>query len=205
MRCPYCGHDETRVTDSRTSDDGVRRRRECLECAARFTTYERLVAPAQVMVIKKDGRREPFSREKILRGIVIASQKRPLSAEEIGELVDGIETAVNAYGRPEVDSELIGELVMDRLQQIDQIAYIRFASVYRAFADIETLKEAVEALERAREMGDPSAQLPLFPDAADQLTARGHLVAIRGNRDDRDTPDTGEAPVPPRPRKRDAQ
>ena len=79
MRCPYCGHDETRVTDSRTSEDGVRRRRECLECSARFTTYERLVAPAQVMVIKKDGRREPFSREKILRGIVTACQKRRIS------------------------------------------------------------------------------------------------------------------------------
>jgi transcriptional repressor NrdR len=202
MRCPYCGHDETRVTDSRTSEDGVRRRRECLECAARFTTYERLVAPAQVMVIKKDGRREPFNREKVLRGVLIACQKRPLAAEEIEELVDGIETTVNTFGRPEVDSDFIGELVMDRLQQIDQIAYIRFASVYRAFADIATLKEAVEALERARELGDPSAQLPLFVSDADQLSARGHLAVIRGNRDNSDN---GDTPTPARSRKRDAQ
>ena len=201
MKCPYCGHDETRVTDSRTSEDGVRRRRECLECAARFTTYERLVAPAQVMVIKKDGRREPFSREKISRGVAIACQKRPLASEEIAELVDAVETQVNTYGRPEIESDVIGELVMNRLQQVDQIAYIRFASVYRAFADIETLKEAVEALERAREF-DPSAQRPLFPSEADQLTARGHLVAIRGNRD---AGQSAEQPESPRSRKRDAK
>jgi transcriptional repressor NrdR len=137
MRCPYCGHLEDRVVDSREAQDGqaTRRRRECAGCARRFTTYERIeeVLP---QVVKKDGRREPFDRAKIVDGVVIACQKRPVSAEQIQALVTAVERELQELGEKEIRTTVIGEAVMRRLRELDEVAYVRFASVYRAFRDV---------------------------------------------------------------------
>jgi len=137
MRCPYCGHLEDRVVDSREAQEGqaTRRRRECLGCARRFTTYERIedVLP---QVVKKDGRREAFAREKIVEGVATACQKRPVSAEQIEALVAGVERQVQEMGEREIRSAVVGEAVMQRLRRLDEVAYVRFASVYRAFRDV---------------------------------------------------------------------
>ena len=161
MRCPYCGFADTKVIDSRDADDGIRRRRECLSCGERFTTFER-VQSVGLLVIKKDGRREDFSREKLLAGIRKACEKRPLPVGAIEAAVNDIEAALQAQGKAEMPSSLIGELVMDHLRELDHIAYIRFASVYRAFADIDSLREELEAL--AAPGGPPAGQLPLLPE-----------------------------------------
>lgn len=174
MRCPFCYYEETRVIDSRTAEDGVRRRRECLAtgCARRFTTYEK-VQLAGVYVIKKDGRREEFSREKLLAGVRRACDKRPIAASAIDGLADYVEAAVLAQGVAEAPSSYVGELVMERLRILDDIAYIRFASVYRSFADVAELKEALAALETGEVVGrvtPPAAnQLPLL--AQDELAS----------------------------------
>jgi transcriptional repressor NrdR len=137
MRCPFCGHVEDRVVDSREAQDGqaTRRRRECLGCQRRFTTYERIeeVLPA---VVKKDGRREAFDRTKILHGLERACQKRPVSAEQIEALVAGVERKLQEGGEKEVPSRAIGEEIMARLRELDSVAYVRFASVYRSFEDV---------------------------------------------------------------------
>lgn len=159
MNCPYCGGQESKVIDSRSLDDGVRRRRECLACNARFTTYER-VQPHDIFVIKKDGRREEFSRDKLLLGIRKACEKRPLPTGAIDKLVDTIEAELYKVGKSEVSSSYIGDLVMEGLKKLDHIAYIRFASVYREFADIGDLKEEVDSLAVRREE-TPANQLPL--------------------------------------------
>ena len=135
MRCPHCSHDGSKVTDSRSVDQGIKRRRECLDCGARFTTYER-VDTSNVTIMKKDKRREPFDREKLMRGIAKACEKRPLPAGTVEKMVDDIEYELQQMGRSEVPGSKVGELVMDRLLRTDQIAYIRFASVYRRFKDI---------------------------------------------------------------------
>jgi transcriptional repressor NrdR len=145
MRCPYCDFAETRVTDSRDAEDGIRRRRECLSCGQRFTTFER-IQTSTLMVVKKDGRREEFSRGKLLTGLRKACEKRPLPAGMVEAVADDIEATLRSQGLPELPSEAIGELVMDHLRQLDHIAYIRFASVYREFADLDALKEEMEAL-----------------------------------------------------------
>ena len=138
MKCPFCGHEEDKVVDSRSSSDGVaiRRRRECLSCTKRFTTYEH-VEEQQLMVSKKDGRREPFDRNKLISGLVKACEKRPISMDQIEELVDVIEREVSANFEREVSSRQIGERVMKRLHGLDPVAYVRFASVYREFKDVE--------------------------------------------------------------------
>jgi transcriptional repressor NrdR len=147
MRCPYCGHLEDRVVDSREAQEGqaTRRRRECLGCSRRFTTYERIedVLP---QVVKKDGRREAFSREKIVEGIATACQKRPVSAEQIEALVSGVERQVQELGEREIRSTVIGEAVMQRLRSLDEVAYVRFASVYRAFRDVGEFMTELEGL-----------------------------------------------------------
>src|SRR3989304_6110504 len=174
MRCPYCGFEDTKVIDSRDSDDGIRRRRECLSCGERFTTFER-VQSVGLLVIKKDGRREDFSREKLLSGMRKACEKRPLPVGAIEAAVNDTEAALQAQGKTEVPSSLIGELVMDRLRELDHIAYIRFASVYRAFADIDSLREELERLSGASlsfQGRTPrlAGQLALIPDEVlDQL------------------------------------
>jgi transcriptional repressor NrdR len=162
MDCPYCGHSEDKVIDSREVNDGIRRRRQCLSCGERFTTYERL-QPASLFVIKKDERREEFDRDKLLSGIRKACEKRPLPTGIVEKLVDDIEAELYQLGKAEIPSTVVGDMVMERLKNLDHIAYIRFASVYREFADITTLKEEVDTLLDA-EPSTPSSQLPLLPD-----------------------------------------
>lgn len=137
MRCPYCGNRNDSVIDSRGSKNGasVRRRRECLKCKRRFTTYE-YVERVPLMVIKKDGRREPFEREKLIKGILVACEKRPVGVRRIEKLVDDIERYLERKHDREVASREVGELVMKHLHELDEIAYVRFASVYRQFRDV---------------------------------------------------------------------
>ena len=138
MKCPFCGHEEDKVVDSRASSDGasIRRRRECLGCGKRFTTYEH-VEEQPLMVIKKDGRREPFDRHKLLSGLVKACEKRPVSMEALERLVDELERELSQQFEREAPSREIGERVMKKLHAIDPVAYVRFASVYREFKDVE--------------------------------------------------------------------
>ncbi|MBI4285205.1 MAG: transcriptional repressor NrdR [Chloroflexi bacterium] len=171
MNCPYCSHDSSKVVDSRSVDDGIRRRRECLGCRARFTTYERR-QPAGLFVIKKDRRREEFSREKLLGGIRKACEKRPLPTGAIDKIVEDIEAELYQTGKAEIPSTKIGEMVMEKLKGLDYIAYIRFASVYRAFADITALKQEVDTLvSGAGKLAIPTNQLPLIPDEASPSTS----------------------------------
>lgn len=137
MKCPTCSYKETKVIDSRLSGDGasIRRRRECLKCKKRYTTYE-YVEQVPLMVVKKDGRRQPFDRTRIIAGILKACEKRPVSIDKIEEIVSEIERAVQKRYEREVDSKQIGELIMERLSQLDEVAYVRFASVYRQFRDV---------------------------------------------------------------------
>jgi transcriptional repressor NrdR len=147
MRCPFCGEQETKVTDSRAADDGcsVRRRRECTACGRRFTTYE-VVDRTPLLVIKKDGSREEFDRNKILAGIMKACEKRPVAVADLEAAVSDIERALRNRLEPEVTSRDIGELVMEKLRAIDEVAYVRFASVYRQFKDITRFKQELERL-----------------------------------------------------------
>ncbi len=145
MTCPYCGHSDSKVIDSRDAGDGIRRRRECLECDRRFTTYE-YVQMRSVMVVKRDGRREEFQREKLYSSLTKACAKRPLPVGSLEKVVDEIERQLSESGRAEFTSRAIGELVMESLSNLDRVAWIRFASVYRDFRDIETFKEAIDAL-----------------------------------------------------------
>lgn len=148
MKCPYCNHNEDKVIDSRETADAtaIRRRRECISCSRRFTTYE-YVEKTPLMVIKKDGRREPFNREKILAGLHNACQKRPISMEKIEKVVSDVETDVQKKFDQEVESSYIGELVMEKLSRTDDVAYVRFASVYRQFKDInQFMRELREIL-----------------------------------------------------------
>jgi transcriptional repressor NrdR len=145
MKCPFCASPNSRVIDTRSAEGGIRRRRECEDCERRFTTYER-VAPLRLMVIKRDGRREPFARDKIVRGVQIACAKRPIETRAIEELVSGIESELYHRGSREVTSREIGEMVMRNLRQLDEVAYIRFATIYRRFADVEDLADEIESL-----------------------------------------------------------
>ena len=163
MHCPFCGSPDSKVIDSRDVDDGIRRRRQCLDpaCAARFTTYERIQSVA-LFVVKKDGRREEFSREKLLVGLRKACEKRPLPAGQVEAMAADIESALYSANVPEVPSRIVGELVMERLREVDPIAYVRFASVYREFRDLEALQEELEAL--ASGYRPRASQLPLISD-----------------------------------------
>ena len=145
MKCPFCGGTESRVKDSRDIGDSIHRRRECEQCKARFSTYER-VEKFSLMVIKRDQRREAFDRQKLYVGIRKACEKRPLPAGEIENAVEEIEQELYRFGKQEVDGSIIGELVMEHLQRLDKIAYIRFASVYRSFGDVETMFEEIQKL-----------------------------------------------------------
>lgn len=145
MPCPFCGAEDTRVIDTRQVGDAVRRRRECQACRQRFTTYER-VAKASILVVKRDGRREEFDRQKLYEGLRRACAKRPISTEALDQVVDQIENRLCNLGQVEVPSRVIGEMVMERLKDLDGVAYVRFASVYRSFADLEDLKREVDGL-----------------------------------------------------------
>ncbi len=161
MRCPYCAKEESKVIDTRESEETIRRRRECLECGRRFTTYER-VAQTGLMVIKQDARREAFDRQKLMSGILRACAKRPISMEQIEHIVDDIEMQLHAQTHSEVSSQIIGQMVMDRLRVLDDVAYVRFASVYRRFADLESLQLEIQRLrERKEREAEQQAQLKL--------------------------------------------
>lgn len=161
MKCPSCGEPESKVIDSRSLGDEIRRRRECIVCQSRFTTYERL-QNRSLYVIKKDGRREEFDREKLFSGIRKACEKRPMPTGTIEKLVETIEAELYSVGRTEIPSSLIGKIAITRLSELDHIAYIRFASVYYEFSDITTLKQAVDTLIESK-LGAPlDGQLPLI-------------------------------------------
>ena len=147
MRCPKCGGNKSSVVDSRQAEDGntIRRRRECEECQHRFTTYER-VEERTLVVVKKDGTREQFSRDKIFNGIIRSAQKRPVSSDEIEEIVNRIEQKVRSQSDNEINSEYIGSLVMDELAELDEITYVRFASVYRSFKDVGELESLLKQI-----------------------------------------------------------
>jgi transcriptional repressor NrdR len=150
MRCPFCAHDDTQVKDSRPTEDGssIRRRRQCSSCGARFTTFER-VQLREVVVVKSGDRREQFDRSKLEQSIALACRKRGIEQERLDQLISGIQRQVETSGEPEVPSARIGELVMDGLRQIDSVAYIRFASVYRDFSEARDFEEFASAVQEA--------------------------------------------------------
>ncbi|HET8714330.1 MAG TPA: transcriptional regulator NrdR [Holophagaceae bacterium] len=175
MRCPFCGHLEDKVVDSRESREGeaIRRRRECLGCGRRFTSYER-VEEVPIVVVKKDGRREPYDRAKLLKGLLAACQKRPVSLARLEELATDIQAKLLDRPDREIRSRELGELVMDELKGLDQVAYVRFASVYRDFKDLPDFVKALEEVLIHREGGAaapppprppaaPAVETPLFP------------------------------------------
>ncbi|HEY3116753.1 MAG TPA: transcriptional regulator NrdR [Chloroflexota bacterium] len=166
MKCPYCAASTTKVLDTRDSEDRsvTRRRRRCSKCGARFTTYERAEA-AELVVVKKDGRREAFSREKLRSGVTKACAKRPVSAGAIEQLVNEVEAELRRGEGPEVDHQALGGLVMEKLRQLDHVAYIRFASVYRAFADLSSFQEEIQRMVGGAR---PTAQLEELGGSAPQ-------------------------------------
>ena len=167
VNCPFCGNNDSKVIDSRKSSDGVRRRRECSQCERRFTTYER-VQTRELLIRKQDGRTEGFNRDKLWASLDKSCAKRPLPTGSIDKIVEDIETRILEAGRAEVPSRAIGTMVIDRLKDLDRVAYIRFASVYRDFRDIETFKEEIDALlepSESKEVGGvPSNQLSFLKD-----------------------------------------
>ncbi len=173
MNCPFCGYHDSRVIDSRRVDNGIRRRRQCLSCSSRFTTYEHL-QPASLFVIKKDRRREEFNKNKLLAGIRKACEKRPLPTGTVDKLADDIEAELYRQGKAEIPSRVIGDMVMERLKNLDYIAYIRFASVYREFTDITRLKQEVDTLlSNEAKVSRPTSQLPLLPAEEVGTVAKG--------------------------------
>ena len=180
MRCPHCGNPESRVTDSRDNGNEIRRRRECSECGARFTTYER-VQHAALMVEKRDGRREEFSREKISRSIRLACVKRPLPTGSVEKLIDEIQSDLLRIGRAEVKASRDGEIAMERLKDLDPVAYLRYASVYRDFADLDMFLREIQAIETLEPETDQSSisQLALIPN---ESAAPPNPKAKRGRR-----------------------
>jgi transcriptional repressor NrdR len=204
MRCPFCGHIEDKVVDSRESREGdtIRRRRECLRCSRRFTSYERL-EEVPILIVKKDGRREPFDRQKLLRGIMSACQKRPVSLGTLEEAVGDIQARLMELPDREVPSRNLGELVMDALKRIDSVAYVRFASVYRDFKDLPDFVRALESLMpaapapviRPPSRPVPPAPLPAGPDPAPAEPAEPERLGP--GRPSRPRPEA--APEPPAP------
>jgi transcriptional repressor NrdR len=175
MLCPFCSFSDSKVTDSRTVENGIRRRRECQRCSLRFTTYERIQATA-LMVSKRDNRREEFNREKLISGLRKACAKRPISSRTIEKLVEDIEAELQHMGHVEVPTSILGTMVMDRLKNLDRVAYLRYASVYRDFQDIESFERA------ARDLREDSTQLPMpesGPAPARRRRQRGSATAAR--------------------------
>ena len=165
MRCPFCTDPETKVIDSRLANDGemVRRRRECLSCAERFTTYEsaELVMPR---IVKRDGSRVPFDEEKLKFGFHKALERRPVGTEAVENAIINIKRALRATGDREISSEILGGLVMDELRELDDVAYVRFASVYRSFEDVQAFREEIDRLEKQLSSADKQQQISLLPD-----------------------------------------
>ena len=169
MKCSKCGCTESRVIDSRATEDGtsIRRRRECLGCGRRFTTYE-VVESTPILVIKNNGTRQPFDADKIRRGIIKACEKRPVTAEKINKVVENVERKIYNTLRDEIPSKEIGELVMEELKELDQVAYIRFASVYRDFRDVTTFVEFVEDLKRIIKVEETLSSRTNKPNGGEQ-------------------------------------
>ena len=201
MKCPYCSFSDSKVTDSRTVDRGIRRRRECQRCGLRFTTYERIQATA-LMVAKQDNRREEFDSEKLIAGIRKACAKRPIPSRTIEKMVEDIEAELQHLGQAEVPTSILGAMVMERLKNLDRVAYIRYASVYTDFQDIESFERAV------KDLRDDKPQLSLPETPAPQVTrrrrrntttvARYHPRAINPFQDDLrpgNLDDTGGNPI----------
>ncbi|MGD8572618.1 MAG: transcriptional regulator NrdR [Gammaproteobacteria bacterium] len=165
MRCPFCEAEDTKVIDSRLADEGyvVRRRRECLSCSERFTTFEtaELVMP---QIVKTDGRREPFNEDKLRTGIVRALEKRPVKSEAVEGLINQIKQTMRASGEREIKAQQLGEWVMEALKSLDQVAYVRFASVYRSFEDVNAFREEIERLEKLPSPELKKLQLDLIDD-----------------------------------------
>ena len=173
MHCPFCNFEDTKVIDSRLAGEGrqVRRRRECLECGERFTTFE---SPELVMpyVVKRDDRREPFDRAKLTAGFLSALQKRPVEREDIERSIEHITHTLQTLGEREVPSRMIGDLVMEELRRLDQVAYVRFASVYRSFQDLTEFQEEIERLKSLPPLRETREQMSLLP--SDDDVARSH-------------------------------
>ncbi|MCB1628029.1 MAG: transcriptional repressor NrdR [Xanthomonadales bacterium] len=167
MRCPFCGHEDSRVIDTRVTEDGlqVRRRRECPECAARFSTFEsaELKLPP---IIKRDGRREPFAEQKLRGGLERACEKRAVSLDQIDRIIDIVVRKLRTSGEREVPAKQLGDWVMLELKNVDQVAYVRFASVYRRFEDVQAFREEIERLERDLPVELRSRQMPLLDEEA---------------------------------------
>jgi transcriptional repressor NrdR len=159
MKCPYCHNEDTQVTDSRLTENGeaVKRRRKCLRCERRFTTYER-IERIGLTVVKKDNTRDEYSRDKLYRSLAIACTKRPVRAADLEAAVNDIEAKLFSLGASEVPTDTIGELVMQKLRELDEVAYIRFASVYRNFADLEEMREAMEGVSTIGHESEPGAE-----------------------------------------------
>ena len=170
MYCSFCSNEDSKVIDSRDSGESIRRRRECLGCGLRFTTYERVQTRA-LLVVKRDGRREEFSRDKLWSSMKNACAKRPLPIGSIEKNIDEIEVDVSNSGKAELSSRTIGEMVMDRLRKLDRVAYVRFASVYRDFRDIESFRDEVDALLEPREDSEEIEQLSFLDD--EELVVKG--------------------------------
>jgi len=149
MKCPYCNKEETKVIDKRDTEnlEATRRRRECLECSKRFTTYER-VEEADIIVVKKDGKRERFERQKLMRGVLTATEKLDIPVEKVEKLVDAVESEIRKRDTIEVDSKIIGDIVMRKLKSLDKVAYIRFAAVYLQFEDLDRFGEELDKLQK---------------------------------------------------------
>ena len=161
MKCPFCNSNDSRVIDTREVTDGIRRRRECNACKQRFTTYER-VASINLLIVKRDGRREEFDRDKLIKSMRIASSKRPVSAEQMENAAREIEITLYSMGKSELQSLVVGQLVMHQLQSIDDVAYVRYASVYRRFHDVSNMAEEIQQLlERKRREEATKNQIPL--------------------------------------------
>ena len=182
MKCPFCGHDTNKVIDSRAGDAGVRRRRKCEACGERFTTFEQ-VQRSVVMVVKKDGRREEFNREKLLTGLRISARKRPLPSGAVEAIVEDIEQRLMGSNRSEVPSRVIGEMAITRLKGLDPIAYIRFASVYHQFVSLDEMLEELNRIAHSGPFSLSPEQAKLFEDDLDALV-RGEPAPQRPTREE---------------------
>ena len=164
MQCPYCNGADSKVTDSRSAEDSIRRRRECAACGHRFTTYERIEA-VQLHVLKRDGQRQEFDRSKLLSSILTACAKRPIPSRTIDRIVQDVERQLHSLGRPDAPTVAIGEMVMEHLRRLDWIAYVRWTSVYRDFQDLESFEQVVEDLRKREGEPQDSIQLTLIDQA----------------------------------------
>ncbi len=174
MHCPFCDADDTKVIDSRLANEGyvVRRRRECLTCSERFTTFEtaELVMPK---LVKNDGRREPFNEDKLRSGFTRALEKRPVSSEDIESAIGRLKKRLRVTGDREVPSRILGDWVMDELRDLDPVAYVRFASVYRSFEDVNAFREEIERLEKQPSAGEKRSQIPLLDEGVGGVVKDG--------------------------------